>query len=51
MFWWEGFEHMLCHIRFLFMGRHSSRVRELRVMRDSIAFWKSSPVVQASGSD
>ncbi len=51
MFWWEGFVHMRCHLRFLFMGRHSSRVRELRVMRDSIAFWKSSPVVQASGSD
>jgi 1-acyl-sn-glycerol-3-phosphate acyltransferase len=46
MYWWEGFVHMRCHLRFLRLGRRSARVRELQALRESIAFWTGSSVKQ-----
>jgi hypothetical protein len=39
IFWWEAFEHMLCHARYLIRGRKSPLVQELTALRARIAFW------------
>ncbi len=41
--WWEAFEHMLCHARYLARGKKDPVVLELLELRERIAFWDSLP--------
>jgi hypothetical protein len=43
VYWWEGFIKMLCHARFLALGRRSAVVQDLVSLREKITFWDSLP--------
>ena len=40
MYWWEGFQRMLAHARFLLLGRRHATVQTLAALRAHLTFWR-----------